>query len=229
MPVTLCGSPGFLTVFVLVLKRRSTGWNALLFGHLVGNWECYLHREEVQIVLMHKSNATESALELEPEQACWMLSRVENFFHMPARVSGPEAWSRPAEPHVRWIAKVLWCPGEATSASPCFIIRPNALQLAGMGCKCAQAPCDGQQPQTLTLYGRLHDILTVLSKSNGWLFKQSVAWGSFKWVTDVFFCMCLQTKLVWTLHWVEQNSVFFKNNKKTQTVLMQLYNPGSYA
>lgn len=103
---------------------------------------------------------------------CWTFSRVENLFHMPARVSGPEASSRPAEPHVRWIAKVLWCPGEATAASPRFIIRPNAAQLAGISRKCAQAACDGQQPvRRWPLWlekKRLEYILPALSRWNRW-------------------------------------------------------------
>lgn len=69
MPVTLCGSLGFLHVFVLVLKRRNTGWDVSLVGHLAGRWESYLYWQEVQIVLMHRSNTTEWESELELEQA----------------------------------------------------------------------------------------------------------------------------------------------------------------
>lgn len=188
-------------------------------------------------MLIHRPNAAESESELERRSwRCWTFSRVENLFHMPARVSGPEASSRPAEPHVRWIAKVLWCPGEATSASPRFIIRLNAAQLAGMGRKCVQAPCDGQQPVRLWPLWlekknvRLHYVLTVLSRWNRWpgILSQNkvLSWLKVKFgvMGDLcVFCTCVCVQCRFELRTEPSNTTcFFKKR-----VLGRLHNPGS--
>lgn len=94
----------FLHVLVLVLKRgEPQAWNgpaARSSAEGFGSVTCA--GEEVQIVLIHRSNAAESESELKPEPA--VLGRSAEWKTSSTCLLGflaPRLWSRPAEPHVR--------------------------------------------------------------------------------------------------------------------------------
>lgn len=122
--------------------QNRTGWSS------AGRWERYLHREEVQIALIHMPNAAE----LEPAAGpprwrCRTFSRVENLFHMPV-----EFLPRGCVPARRGTC-ALNCQGvmmprrgpALLHLCPCLVCYQTKYSRAHRD-KCEQPLRDGQQP-----------------------------------------------------------------------------------